>query len=67
MSVLDERWYAHEDDLIGGWAVMNHDHPPSQLNRGADPDARQVGNFLSEEIARHVVALHNASLGVDGG
>lgn len=61
-NVLAERWYAQPDDEIGGWCVMNRDHPPSQLNRNADPDARQVGNFLSEDIARHVVELHNASL-----
>jgi hypothetical protein len=59
-DVLNERWYAHPDDLVGGWCVMNRDFPPSRLNRHTDPDGREVGNFLSEAIARHVVELHNA-------
>lgn len=67
MNVLTERWYVQPNDLIGGWCVMNRDFPPSQLNRDADPDAREVGDFLGEDVARHVVALHNASLEVSGG
>lgn len=67
MNVLAERWYAHPDDLVGGWCVMNRDHPPSQLDRDVDPDAREVGDFLGEDVARHVVALHNATLEVPRG
>lgn len=61
-DVLTDRWYAHPDDLIGGWCAMNRDHPPSQLNRERDPDGREIANFLGEGVARHVVELHNASL-----
>lgn len=59
---MPETWYAHPDDLIGGWAVMNRDHRPSALNYDADPDAREVANFMCEEDARRIAALHNADL-----
>jgi hypothetical protein len=62
MTVLTERWYAHADDLIGCWAVLNRDCPPTQLDWDSDPSARYLGKYLSEDIARHVVELHNASL-----
>ncbi len=61
-DLLTERWYVHPNDLIGGWAVLNRDCPPSQLNRHTDPDAREVGDFLTEQVARHIVELHNATL-----
>lgn len=64
-QLLSERWYAHPNDLIGGWAVLNRDYPPSQVNHAKDPDAREVGDFLSEEVARHIVDLHNATLDVE--
>lgn len=61
-DLLGERWYAHPNDLIGGWAILNRDHPPSHLNRNVDPDARQIGDVLGEQVARHIVDLHNQHL-----
>lgn len=61
----DETWYAHPNDLIGGWSVMNRDHPPSGLNRHVDPDGREVATFMSEADARRIVELHNAATLVD--
>lgn len=61
-DLLTEPWYAHPNDLIGGWFVLNRDHPPSRLHRDRDPDGREIGTFLGEDIARHIAALHNASL-----
>lgn len=58
---MRETWYAHPNDLIGGWAVLNRDHPPSGLNRHVDPDAREVATFMSEADARRIVELHNAA------
>lgn len=63
---LRMRWYAMPDDLIGGWCIMLTEEPPSKGGCG-------VGDFISEEAARHVVERHNlwlqeqASLGEFGG
>lgn len=58
----DETWYAHPNDLIGGWSVMNRDYPPSGLNRVTDPGGREVATFMSEADARRIAALHNADV-----
>jgi hypothetical protein len=57
---MPETWYAHPNDLIGGWSVLNRDHPPSGLNRVADPDGREVATFMSEADARRIADLRNA-------
>jgi len=54
-----ETWYAHPNDLIGGWSVLNRDHPPSGLNRVDDRDGREVATFMSEADARRIADLHN--------
>lgn len=51
---MDERWYVQPNDLIGGWCVMTEDKPPSE----ADP-ASWIGDCLSQEVAEHIVVLHN--------
>lgn len=51
------RWYAVPDDTIGGWAIATADLPTSRL-----PDsngARWIGDALTQQLARHVVRLHN--------
>ncbi|GGM53568.1 hypothetical protein ACFFX1_54835 [Dactylosporangium sucinum] len=63
-DIIQERWYAHPNDLIGGWSILNRDHPPSRLHQEQDPDARKLGCFLTEEVARHIVACHNRNLPV---
>lgn len=55
-----EVWFAHPNDLFGGWSVMNRDHPPSRLDRRTDPDGREVATFVDETDARRIVELHNA-------
>lgn len=57
---MPETWYVHQNDLIGGWSVLNRDHPPSGLNRRVDPDGREVATFMSEADARRIADLHNA-------
>lgn len=52
---LAARWYAWPDDTIGGWAVMPDNSPPSA-------GVPAVGSFLSEQTARHIADLHNATL-----
>jgi len=52
---LTARWYAWPDDTIGGWSVMPDNSPPST-------GIPAVGSFLSEQAARHIADLHNASL-----
>jgi hypothetical protein len=54
-----ERWYAHPNDLIGGWSILTHDGPPSELD---GRNGREVATFVSEADARRIVALHNADL-----
>lgn len=55
-AMLTSRWYAHPNDLVGGWCVTFVDLPPSQ-------GAPSVADFLSERAAQHIVDLHNATLG----
>lgn len=50
-----EPWFAKENDLIGGFAVMNCDLPPSQ----ADPSKGQgdVGDFMPSRSDAQLVAF----------
>jgi hypothetical protein len=57
-AILTARWYVQPDDEIGGWCVMPVDEPPS----AGHP---KVADFLSREMAEHVVELHNAALGAE--
>jgi hypothetical protein len=50
-------WFVHPDDLVGGWAVMNVDKPPSQCNPRAGEG--QICDFTSEADARLIVELRN--------
>jgi hypothetical protein len=52
---LGFRWYARENDLIGGWCVMPLDEPPSY-------GVGEVADFTTRELAEHVAALHNTWL-----
>lgn len=56
-ALLAEPWYARPDDTIGGWCITAVDLPPSA-------GYPTVGDFLSRDIAEHIVALHNARLAV---
>lgn len=53
---LHGRWYAHSNDVIGGWSVMPVDQPPSAARL---PD---LASFATEHLARHIATLHNQSL-----
>ena len=57
-QVLPATWYPHPDDLIGGWCVMTTDAPPSAGGISA-------AEFTTEEVARHIAALHNEWLAGD--
>ena len=46
-------WFAHENDLIGGWCVMGEDKPPSESH--AD-----VADFTSPNEATFIAAARNA-------
>lgn len=59
-EALSGRWYVHADDLIGGWAVMNVDKPPSQCDARAGEG--EIASFVSEAVARHIADLHHAWL-----
>jgi hypothetical protein len=51
-----ETWYAHPNDLIGGWSVMRVDTTPGQVPAGV---RGEVANFISEVDAREIAWLHN--------
>lgn len=53
---LTMKWYAKENDLIGGWCIMSTDDPPS-TQKGFP-----IGDFLTEELTNYIVELHNAEL-----
>jgi hypothetical protein len=56
-----ERWYAHPNDLIGGWSILTHDGPPSELDGS---NGREVATFVFEADARRIADLHNADQGL---
>lgn len=56
-GVTPAPWWVHADDLIGGWAVMNVDKPPSQCDHRAGEI--EVCNFAHEADARLIVMLRN--------
>ncbi len=60
---LEVRWYARENDVIGGWSVMDCDLPPSvafpQRRGSAFPE---IAAFTHEIHARYIADLHNAQL-----
>jgi hypothetical protein len=59
-DLIGQRWFAHENDLIGGWSILNVDRPPSEIDtRHGD---REVGTFMTRRAAEHIVTLHNNSL-----
>ena len=61
--LLGERWYAVPNVLIGGWCIVNRDvEDNGALGAGLADGAREIGHFISEAVARHIVDLHNASL-----
>lgn len=53
-------WHPVANDLIGGWAVATEDVPPSRHSPANG--VLLVADFISEDVARHVAALHNAAL-----
>lgn len=44
VAATDGPWYAHADDLIGGWCVRTVDTPPSE-------GPGEVASFIREEDA----------------
>ena len=54
-EIMSREWFAHENDLVGGWCVMPVNRPPSVC-------PIVVGDFMSKVAATHVVQLHNRVL-----
>jgi len=50
--MMNTKWYARENDLIGGWCVVPLDLPPSS-------GVFEIANFIDERAARHIAWLHN--------
>lgn len=55
------RWYPIVNDLVGGWSIATADVPLREIDT-RNRDVAVVGDFLTEGIARHIVALHNAAI-----
>lgn len=53
--MMNTKWYARENDLIGGWCVVPLDLPPSS-------GIWEIADFIDERAARHIAWLHNAWL-----
>lgn len=49
-------WYAKPNDLIGGWCIGVDERPPSKEG------VWLLGDFITEDVARHIVALHNQAI-----
>lgn len=60
---INTKWYAHPNDVIGGWSVMNCDKPPSRIDLNLSD--REVATFVDEDDARHMVQLHNRWLHIN--
>jgi hypothetical protein len=66
-DLLGQSWHAVPNVLIGGWCVLNRDLPDNDVGPDhRDDGVREIGDFLSEAIARHIVWLHQAALGEAG-
>lgn len=50
--MMNCKWFAQEDDLIGGWCVVPIEQPPSS-------GVFTIANFMDERSARHIAWLHN--------
>ena len=46
--------FAKENDLIGGWCVMNVDKPPSQANY--KKNEYDIADFVNEENAKFIAS-----------
>lgn len=55
-ELMSRSWYVHPNDLIGGYCVMPIDAPPSS-------GCFSIADFMVESHARHIVELHNRSVG----
>ena len=58
---MPEIWYAVENDLVGGWCIMNVNKKPSQCDfrqawNGGD---RLVADFMRREDAVEIARVHN--------
>jgi hypothetical protein len=58
---MRSRWYAVEDDTIGGWACATADVPVSAVDTRAR-DVAVVAHFLDRATAAHIADLHNGWL-----
>lgn len=63
MSLLEQRWYVLVDDLIGGYSIANVDKGRTSALDWRQGDS-ELGNFISEEVAVHIVKQHNLLLDV---
>lgn len=54
-AMLAARWYARQEDTVGGWCVMPLDVPPSS-------GCPTVACFISEQVARTVADRQNTAV-----
>lgn len=56
-EILSSKWYAVQNDLIGGWCVNLTGKPPSMGDGGFE-----VADFVTETVAKHIVYLQDIHL-----
>lgn len=56
-ELMECRWYAVSNDLIGGYSVSTADKPESQQN--IFQGDFEVGTFMTLETAQHIADIHN--------
>ncbi len=56
-ELMECRWYAVLNDLIGGYSVATVDKPDSMHN--VYEGDFEVGTFMTREAAQHIADLHN--------
>jgi hypothetical protein len=53
--IMNNVWFVEADDMIGGWVIVPLPFPPSIGNI-------EIANFVREDNARYIAALHNQQL-----
>lgn len=56
-NCLYAKWYVIVDDLVGGFSISHINTPASQQDHRIGEGS--IADFMSKEIAEHIVVLHN--------
>jgi hypothetical protein len=54
-----QRWFVAENDLYGGWSIVNVDVEKVSQLRNTQDHRTLVDDIPTEELAHYIVSLHN--------